>query len=90
MLGELLVQVMTRRCAVHYGEVSSEAAVLIAIEEAATGPGWPIYACPSCMVFHGLTPLSERTEEPTVLPAALVARLIGHREGLPVAPGELA
>jgi hypothetical protein len=75
----LLVPAVTRWCRWHDGEVSAEHTVVIAVEEAATGPGWLICACLACVHFYGLKPLTDQEPEQAAGPA-----FIGRRAAPPI------
>lgn len=72
-----------RYCLWHDAMVPPQQAVVMGA--APDDPTEPVYACRSCVRFHGLRTLAEQPEGPVSLPAAMVTRLVGRRTA---APGE--
>lgn len=58
--------------------------------EAPGDPSKPCYACRACMQVYGILPLTEHPPGGTGRPICVSPRFIGRRNGLPLAPGELA
>lgn len=40
-------------------ELDENTRVVVGHKEAASGPGWPVYACSSCVVAYRVIPLAE-------------------------------
>lgn len=44
-------------------QLEADTHVTVGYKEAASGPGWPVYACGSCVVAYRVIPLAEHPSD---------------------------